>query len=289
MNRLKEKLKSEDGASLLLALLVFLLCIMAAVSVLAATVSNAGKARSRRVEQQRYQTLSSAVRLICGELEKVEYTGTYAALYTWKTGSKDYFCYKQLKDEADIKITMQSGYESQTFKFAEFAFINGNLKKEMDDVFRGQFQKEDGSGDVKEGYYPLEDTDVITAEGAAANPILLSVTLPDGLAGYPYATGSIPFEEYKIPKKVRIQIKMDHTTGDIELTAWLDDSEAVSPPAGSGIMVAELTAVEIGLDTLDPEGEPGEQTEMPSGTPVKEGKTAVVRWKLESMSMTTAL
>ena len=82
---------------------------------------------------------------------------------------------------------------------------------------------------------------------------------------------------------------MDHTTGDIELTAWLDDSEAVSPPAGSGIMVAELTAVEIGLDTLDPEGEPGEQTEMPSGTPVKEGKTAVVRWKLESMSMTTAL
>lgn len=286
MNRLKEKLKSQEGASLLLSLLVFLLCIMVAASVLAAAVSNAGKAKSSRVEQQRYQTLSSAVGLICGELEKVEYKGKYT-VYTWSADGKDYFYCEQQESE---KITMQTAYSGQTFQIAKFAFMDGILNKEMDDIFRRQFRKSNGSEEAKDGYGPLEDDDVITAGGAAADPIRLTVTLPPGLAGYPYATGSTP-GRYEIPKTANIEIKLDHKTGNIELTAWLDDSGASVPSGKSGVMVAELTADAIPVPEIpDPNSVPGDKADIPSD-PAKvtvEEKTVTVTWKLDSMSITTA-
>ena len=46
MNTLRKKLHSQRGASILLALLFLLVCMMAAASVLMAAVSNAGKSRS---------------------------------------------------------------------------------------------------------------------------------------------------------------------------------------------------------------------------------------------------
>lgn len=77
LERLCKKLKSSQGASILMALLFLLVCMMVASSLLMAAVSNAGKIQSDRTEQQKYLTLSSALRLVCGELEKLEYTGQY--------------------------------------------------------------------------------------------------------------------------------------------------------------------------------------------------------------------
>lgn len=77
MERLREKLKSECGASILLALLFLLLCMMVAASVLMAAASNAGKLRSNQEEHQKYLTVSSALRLVCGELERCAYYGHY--------------------------------------------------------------------------------------------------------------------------------------------------------------------------------------------------------------------
>lgn len=286
MNRLTEKLKNEDGASLLLSLLVFLLCVMVAASVLAAAASNAGKARSSRAEQQRYQTLSSALRLICGELEKVEYTGKYK-VYTWNAGGTDYFYCEQQNSE---KIAMQSTYNGQTFRITDFAFMDGVLNREMDDVFRRQFQKKDGSGDAEKGYGPLPDSGVLTADQAAAAPIRLTVTLPDGLAGYPYAAGSRPFEEYEIPKTTNVEIKLNHKTGGMELTAWLDDSGASSPPSGSGVMVAELTVDTDYKPVIPDSAEPASVStaaDIPPAAMVSDNRVSV-KWKLNSMSMTTA-
>ena len=45
MKRVKEKLKSRRGASILLALLFLLVCVLVAMSVLMAAASNAGKIR----------------------------------------------------------------------------------------------------------------------------------------------------------------------------------------------------------------------------------------------------
>ena len=77
MKTLNRKLHSQRGASILLALLFLLACMMVAASVLMAAASNAGKIRSNYEEQQRYLALSSALRLVAGELEKAEYRGQY--------------------------------------------------------------------------------------------------------------------------------------------------------------------------------------------------------------------
>lgn len=77
MRELRKKLHSQSGASILLALLFLLACMMVGGSVLAAAVSNAGKLRSNYEEQQRYLALSSALRLVAGELEQAHYYGWY--------------------------------------------------------------------------------------------------------------------------------------------------------------------------------------------------------------------
>lgn len=82
MERLRKKLSSRRGASILIALLFLLLCMMVAASILMAAASNAGKFRSNREEQQKYLTLSSALRLVCDELEQAEYVGKYQSA-TW--------------------------------------------------------------------------------------------------------------------------------------------------------------------------------------------------------------
>lgn len=77
MKKLSQKLHSQRGASILLAMLFLLVCMMVAASVLMAAVSNAGKIQSNYDEQQRYLALSSALRLVAGELEQAKYYGRY--------------------------------------------------------------------------------------------------------------------------------------------------------------------------------------------------------------------
>lgn len=78
MNALRRKWTGCQGASILLALLFLLVCMMAGASVLMAAASNAGKIKSNKVEQQKYLTLSSALTLLCDELTGVEYVGIYS-------------------------------------------------------------------------------------------------------------------------------------------------------------------------------------------------------------------
>lgn len=85
MRRLKAKLKSQNGASMLLALLFFLVCALVAATVIMAAASNAGKTRSGREEQQKYFALSSALQLVCDELTSAEYRGQYGYTKEEKT------------------------------------------------------------------------------------------------------------------------------------------------------------------------------------------------------------
>lgn len=78
MGSIRGKLRSQRGASILLALLFFLVCAMVGASVLMAAASNAGKSRSSREEQQKYLTLSSAMQLVCDELTAAEYTASFS-------------------------------------------------------------------------------------------------------------------------------------------------------------------------------------------------------------------
>lgn len=77
MKALENKLKSQRGASLLLALLFLLICVMVSGSILMAAASNSNKYHSNLEEHQTYLALSSAVSLLCDELSQAEYKGQY--------------------------------------------------------------------------------------------------------------------------------------------------------------------------------------------------------------------
>ena len=64
------KLKSVRGASLVIALLVFLLAALTGTAVFTMATSNAGRYTTEKRQQQAYLNVSSAVRLVRGELEK---------------------------------------------------------------------------------------------------------------------------------------------------------------------------------------------------------------------------
>ena len=76
------KLRSQQGASLLLALLFLLICAMVSASILMAAASNVGKRRSNLAEHQTYLALSSAVSLLCDDLNQAEYCAQYTC---WET------------------------------------------------------------------------------------------------------------------------------------------------------------------------------------------------------------
>lgn len=68
MKSVVKKLKGRQGASIIIALLVLLICITAGAAALTAASANAGRYTHMRADQQRYLAVSSAAKLVRGEL-----------------------------------------------------------------------------------------------------------------------------------------------------------------------------------------------------------------------------
>lgn len=77
MKERNRKLRSQRGASILLAMLFLEVCMMAGASILMAASSNAGKIRSSKEEQQVYLALSSALKIVTDDLTSVPYYGQF--------------------------------------------------------------------------------------------------------------------------------------------------------------------------------------------------------------------
>ncbi len=72
MNRLKKKIRSQTGASLTFALLLFLVCAVVGSAVLVAGTAAAGRMSKIAEMDQRYYSVNSAARLLIELLEKDE-------------------------------------------------------------------------------------------------------------------------------------------------------------------------------------------------------------------------
>lgn len=64
MKQVKNKLRSQRGVTILMALLFLLICAMVGAAVLASASANADKNTGRLQEQEAYQALASAIRLL---------------------------------------------------------------------------------------------------------------------------------------------------------------------------------------------------------------------------------
>ncbi len=70
------KLKSDRGASIIIALLVLLICVTAGAAALTAASANAGRYTHMRRDQQRYLAVSSAAKLVRAELAGQSFSAT---------------------------------------------------------------------------------------------------------------------------------------------------------------------------------------------------------------------
>lgn len=259
MKRLKAKLHSERGASILLALLMLLVCMMVGASVLAAAVSNAGKVRSNRTEQQKYLNLTSAIQLVADEIQRAEYIGKYQ-IYEWDVTTTT-------TTENDDGTTTTTSHTDYYFccKQVEGDYSCGDLdaqlpfRAKLDEIFGKQFK------DKGAGYVPLS--------AASVDQYDLLVTL-DGT----FPSDSAP-KGYEVPKKVTVRVKLDGNTHHILLTAWEGEDE--NPPDMNKTIQAELVVKEGTAPVLD--YSPGARTVGdPSGQTFEE-KTAVgapMQWEL---------
>lgn len=196
LNRCKKKLNSRRGASFLLALLFFLVCGLVASSVLMAASSNAGRSRSSREEHQTYLTISSAVRLLCDELNAAEYRGRYSYREDTQTvtegdGTTTTITYKYLDQlEGRYQYTDGSGA----------AALKDNLLADFDGIFAKEF-------DAVEG---------MTSKTSLSNPALTVHTLTIT----PEDTGTDLDN-----RPVTVELRVVEDSYAIELTAALDQGD----------------------------------------------------------------
>lgn len=141
MKTVIKKLGSERGASILLALLFFLVCSMVAASILMAAVSNAGKIRSSREEQQAYLTLTSAMQFVCDDLLGATYYGRYtyelqqpaeggwSKTYTQNKGSYECYLSTVLLDDFDYLFAEKAASQMTDFDTKNAQFVHQFIKR----------------------------------------------------------------------------------------------------------------------------------------------------------------
>lgn len=245
MKRLYKKMHSQEGASILLALLLFLLCAMVAASILAAAVSNAGKNKSNQIEQQKYLTLTSALQLVCDELEQIEYTGKYTVT--------EWDVITEVTDNNDPSNPVTTTTTKQFFscRQTEGAYEGSDLyqlvplENALDEIFAKHF--------TGAGYQERSGIENST------NTFDLTVELPSDLKGYPYSGPKV----YEVDSKVTVKVELSPSTHHITLTAWLGTDD---PTNGKATVVAELVAKNNTAPTLtdySPGGRIGKSDDIP--------------------------
>jgi len=76
MRAIQDKLREESGASLIIALVFFLVCLMVGSVVLTASTAAAGKLAQQRQNEQDYLTVASAAQLLKDRISALTYTHT---------------------------------------------------------------------------------------------------------------------------------------------------------------------------------------------------------------------
>lgn len=289
MKKAIQKLHSQSGASILVALLFLLACMMVGGSVLTAAASNAGKIKSNYDEQQRYLALSSALRLVSDHLERAQYRGQYTVnewteTITVTEEDEEGKRHDRPPQEYNYYMVRQTAGAFSCGQLAELKKIefadpdNPGLKgetyepdgitvltfqKELDGVFKEEF---DGTG-----YQPLKNDSLDPADYPLAD---LPTDADTDSSGFPrevttrkltVKVGGDPSVQEKFPD-ITVEVDMSETRR-IHLKATMPaaaDGEAGL--AAPYILEAELAPVLIEL---------GEDGKPDTKNPVEGGMTAV--------------
>lgn len=107
MTAIRKKLNTQTGASILLALMLFLICGFVAAVTLGSASSNAHKYEHQRKEQQEYLAVSSAAALLKEVIEGTSFSGTEESkLYICRGDAETGDDYHEDAFEKVLKLTV---------------------------------------------------------------------------------------------------------------------------------------------------------------------------------------
>lgn len=214
MDSAAKKLKSSRGASMVLALVFLLVCVMVGSSVLMAAASNGGRSRSNRQEQQMYLVLSSALQLVADDLNGAEYTCQVNCERNTPSPIDRPCCIYYYLTPLNGEMVREDGSKplfADVFQPALKSISDGDIK----DILNKNYPEEDPSTAELDGnHYSHYAFDLATKE---PQNFTLTVTPPTTgpLAGY--------------TAKVAVTIDTNYR---ITLTAWMTgapDTKALEP------------------------------------------------------------
>ena len=145
MKRIREKLSNNRGASLIFALLVFLLCAFAGAAALTAAASNAGRFTHAEHDQQNYLSVASAAELLREELEapQLECTLVYKETYSWDNqGGEPTYSYElgttsckwsEDGEETDAELLLKTLMEAYCREVFEATIVPSEWYENMQD------------------------------------------------------------------------------------------------------------------------------------------------------------
>ena len=126
MNAMKNKIKSQRGASITFALLLFLVCSVISIVVVIAGSAAAGRMSQRAETDQRYYAVTSAVELLCDDFKGKTVTVEYDKAVSAST----------VPDSA-ISVTAMKDYDNSPLTVANYAILEDVSKKLVSKIANG--------------------------------------------------------------------------------------------------------------------------------------------------------
>lgn len=141
----KRKLKQNSGATILMALMLFLACVTIAGVILGSAMTNLNKVKNQQAQLQVYESVSSAARLVCQRMQGVTYTGSESF--------NDYACLK-LYDDANYSyvnfIPPRSDHSEDRYQYNKPKITAGGednftqlIQEGVEEVYRSKLTYKD--------------------------------------------------------------------------------------------------------------------------------------------------
>ena len=222
MKRAAEKLNSRRGASILLALVFVLVCVMVGVSILSAAASNAGRTRSNHAEQQLYLSLSSALQLVSDDLARTRYTPQVSDSCTVSTRTEDIPGTEDENGKPDTKtITTYTHSFSEEDGLVEGGSLGSLFQESLDAIFNTAMSKINFSS---YNYDSGDNEFRYSGSFPSGLPAPFTLTVAPDPAGMPIAADK---DTYDAAREVAVDVTIDENYR-VTLTARITEDEADS-------------------------------------------------------------
>ena len=135
----KRKLKQNSGATILMALMLFLACVTIAGVILGSAMTNLNKVKNQQEQLQVYESVSSAARLVRDRMNGLKFTASESVLIY---GCQDFAITSQISDFKPDRHAAVYSYTEPAVPEGESDELTQLIQKGVTQVYRSKLSKE---------------------------------------------------------------------------------------------------------------------------------------------------